>query len=246
MLIAHRGESHLAPENTLAAIKLAWANGAVAVELDVRMTRDGALIVCHDPDTSRTSGQNLIIREHDLARLLQLDVGRWKGAQWAGEHPPTLQQALATIPPQGRMFIEIKDGPETVPALVRVAKECGMARCTIISFDQNVIAVFKQAMPHIQACWLTNRQLDEQTQQWTPDVAQLIATARTLHADGLDLEATQGVDRELVTALHDVGLQVYVWTVDDPAQANKLLAAGVDGITTNRPAWLAEQLRLQD
>jgi glycerophosphoryl diester phosphodiesterase len=245
MLIAHRGESHLAPENTLAAIELAWSNGCSAVEFDVRLTRDHRLVLCHDADTLRTGGQKLLIGEHDCDRLCALDVGRWKADQWTGQRLPTLEQVLATIPTGGRVFIEIKDGPESIPPLVKALEKIDPSQCVVISFHADVIAAAKQALPAVEACWLVSQKRDPQSNQWTPDAPQLIATARSIHADGLDLSAAQAVDAPLVRALHAAGLKVYVWTVDDPAHAQTLLNAGIDGLTTNRPAWLADQLGLK-
>jgi glycerophosphoryl diester phosphodiesterase len=100
----------------------------------------------------------------------------------------------------------------------------------------------------VEACLLVSQCRDPQSGQWTPDAAQLIATARAVGADGLDLAAAQPgdlspVDASLVRTLHEAGLKIYVWTIDDPPHAKSLLDAGVDGLTTNRPAWLAGQLK---
>src|SRR5687767_10257607 len=83
--IAHRGASHDAPENTLAAVRLAWAQHADAVEVDVHLTRDGRLAVIHDPDTQRTAGVARVVAQSTLAELQLLDVGRWKASRFAGE-----------------------------------------------------------------------------------------------------------------------------------------------------------------
>jgi glycerophosphoryl diester phosphodiesterase len=254
LLIAHRGESDSAPENTLAAIELAWSNGSLAVEFDVRLTRDDRLVLCHDPDTLRTAGQKYVIRDHDLHELQHLDVGQWKGPQWAGQRLPTLEQVLETLPPGRCVFIEIKDGPETIAPLIKAVKSFCPSRCRIIAFDPEVIAALKRSSPGMEAYWLVSRQYNRHTNQWEPSAAQLLTQARAIQADGLDLEAsqvrqngqnilpTQAVDASLVAALHDAGLKVYVWTIDDPHHAKLLQQAGVDGITTNRPAWMAPQL----
>src|SRR6476646_10554366 len=97
-VIAHRGESADAPENTMAAFRLAWERKVRAIELDVHLTGDGKLIVVHDADTKRVAGTKRIIKESTLDDLRSLDAGRWKGARWAGEKMPTLDEALATIP----------------------------------------------------------------------------------------------------------------------------------------------------
>jgi len=119
LIIAHRGASDSAPENTLAAVRGAWAEGADTLEVDVHLTRDGRLAVIHDPDTQRTTGIPRVVAETTLAELQQLDAGRWKDARFAGEQIPALDDVLAIIPPAKRVFIELKSGPEAIDALVR-------------------------------------------------------------------------------------------------------------------------------
>src|SRR4051812_25828579 len=135
-IVAHRGESFDAPENALAAFRLAWERHDDAIELDVHLTSDGQLIVCHDPDTKRTTGVRKVIKDTPLAELRTLDAGRWKGPQWAGEKLPTLDEVLATIPAKGRCFVEIKVGPEAVPAVAKAVKASGKRpeQLVIISF----------------------------------------------------------------------------------------------------------------
>src|SRR3954454_19895588 len=89
-IVAHRGESADAPENTMAAFRLAWERQVPAIELDVHLTKDGALICSHDPNTKRTTSVPKEIKESKLEELRPLDAGRWKGERWAGERMPTL------------------------------------------------------------------------------------------------------------------------------------------------------------
>jgi glycerophosphoryl diester phosphodiesterase len=96
LLIAHRGESADAPENTLAAFRLAWERNVPTIELDVHLTKDGEAVICHDADTKRTAGTKLVIKDTPLADLRALDAGKWKAPRWAGEKLPTLAEALAT------------------------------------------------------------------------------------------------------------------------------------------------------
>ena len=148
-IIAHRGESADAPENTMAAFRLAWERGVKAIELDVHLTADGRLIVSHDADTERTAGVKKTIKESTLAMLRTLDVGRWKDARFAGEPMPTLEDALATIPDDARCFIEVKIGPESVPELVEAVRGSGKRpeQLPVISFNADTIAAAKTALP---------------------------------------------------------------------------------------------------
>src|SRR5580698_8356847 len=98
-IIAHRGSSFEAPENTLAAVNLAWRQRADAVEIDVHLSRDGRLVVIHDSNTRRTTGVNRKVARQTLAELHALDAGRWKGLTWLGEKIPSLEEVLASVPP---------------------------------------------------------------------------------------------------------------------------------------------------
>src|SRR5690554_3096282 len=97
-LIAHRGASWLAPENTLASVVLAWEMDADAVEIDIYLTSDNQIVLFHDATTKRTAGRDGLVEEQTLEQLRELDVGSWKGPQWEGEKIATLDQALATVP----------------------------------------------------------------------------------------------------------------------------------------------------
>src|SRR5439155_11791694 len=122
-----------------------------ACELDIHLTKDGKLIVCHDDDTERTSGKRvkLILKDHTLDELRDIDVGSFKDAKFAGEKMPTLDEVLASIPNGKRLFIEIKCGPEAVPALVKAIERAGKSprQTVIISFNGDALAAAKQKLP---------------------------------------------------------------------------------------------------
>src|SRR5687767_14672552 len=107
-IIAHRGASWDAPENTLSSMKLAWEQEADAIELDLWLSKDGKLIVSHDADTERFEKQPRKLPELTWAELQQLDVGSWKSDRFKGERIPTLESILATIPADRRAVLEIK------------------------------------------------------------------------------------------------------------------------------------------
>lgn len=242
--IAHRGESADAPENTMAAFRLAWERGVPTIELDVHLTADGELILSHDPNTRRTTGVDRVIRQSSLAELRGLDAGRWKGERWAGERMPTLGEVLASIPSGGRALIEIKEGPEAVPALVEAVRSSGKGpeQLAVISFNLQTVAEAKRRLPRVPAYYLSSFRQDQATGAWTPSVDELIRQARSAGADGLDLSFRGPIDRETVRRVRAAGLELYVWTVNDPEVARRMIAAGVDGITTDRAAWLAEEV----
>lgn len=240
--VAHRGESFDAPENTLAAFRLAWDRDVSTIELDVYQTKDGELIVTHDADTKKTTGVSKIVKESTLAELRTLDAGRWKDARFAGEKLPTLAESLATIPERGRCFIELKTGPEVIPALVKVIEASGKRpeQLAIISFNSATIAEAKSRLPRHQAYWIVSVKKDKTTGVLAPTVNELIAKAKEVHADGLDLSIPP--TREYVDPVKAAGLRLFVWTVNEVALAKQFVELGVDGITTDRAAWLKQQV----
>ena len=245
-IVAHRGASHDAPENTVAAIKLAWEQKADASEFDIYLTRDGKVAVIHDKDTKRTAGgTNLIVANSTLAELRALDVGRWKGEKFVGEKVPTLDEMLATVTEGKKVYVEVKCGPEIVPELDRVLKSSKLKpeQTPVISFNAQVIAEFKKVRPDVPAYWLVSLNPPKNKKDFVPPTAdELIRKAKELKADGLDLSAADVLDEAYAKAIKAAGLKLYVWTVNDPAVARRMVKIGVDGITTDRPAWLREQL----
>ncbi len=241
-IIAHRGASHLAPENTLASVRLGFELGAEAVEVDVLQTRGGRIVAIHDKDTERVSGRRLVVSESSLEELRALEVGAWKEERFRGEPIPTLEEVLALIPEGRRLFIEIKCGPEIVPELGRVlaASRKAPAQTPVIAFDLEVARAVKAAMPALEVSFLAEWRPGGGIQP--PTVEELISLALGAGLDGLDLQAPGPYDAAMVAKIREAGLRLYVWTVDDPLLAAELKDLGIDGITTNRPQWLRRQL----
>lgn len=245
-IIAHRGASYTAPENTVASANLAWQRSADAVEIDVYLTRDGRIVAMHDKDTERTTGQKWVVGERTLAELRTLDAGSWKGQQWAGEKIPTLEEILATLPEGKRLFIELKDKLPIVPELERVLKASGKppAQTAVISFDLPTVTEVKRRMPELAVYWIygTSPKRDEKTGRVSDPPEELIERCRRAGLDGLDLKYDSQITPEIVERMRELGLELYVWTVNSADDARRLADLGVDGITTDRPGWLREQL----
>jgi glycerophosphoryl diester phosphodiesterase len=244
-IIGHRGASHDAPENTLASVNLAWQQDADAVEIDVFLSRDGRIVALHDKTTKRLAGVDRPVSAQSFDELRKLDVGRWKGERFAGEQIPALAEVLATIPEGKRLFIEIKCGPEIVPELQRDLEAAGTSpqQTAVISFSLDTVAAVKRALPKLDCLWIVELEPDERTGRLTPEVGELIDRAQSAGLDGLDIGNTPPVDREFVSTVKAAKLGLYVWTVNDAAAARRLRDLGVDGLTTDRPAWLREQLQ---
>jgi glycerophosphoryl diester phosphodiesterase len=243
-IIAHRGASHDAPENTVASFELGWKQVADAGELDIRMSQDRQIVVIHDADTKRTTGTSGLVARRTMAELRALDAGSWKGPQWKSERLPLLSEALRTIPDGKRMFIEIKCGPEVLSILGDTLRASGKRpeQLVLIGFKYATVAQAKQRFPHLAVYWIVGHGKDKKTGQEPPSLEEMISRAKAAHLDGLDLNFKFPIDAAFVAKVRAAGLKLFVWTVDDAAVAARLVAAGVDGITTNRPAWLRAQL----
>lgn len=242
LIIAHRGESHDAPENTLGAIRLAWERGARAVEIDVRLTADGEVVVIHDADLRRVGRSRLTVSGSTAAVLRRAEVGSWKHRRWAGERVPMLAEVLATVPKGARLFVEIKTGPEILPALVRVMADGALAprQVLFMSFDPATMRAVAQALPRHEACLLlTARQLFG-----GEGVAGAIEAARALGCVSLDVQRHRRLDRTVIDAVHAANMRLYTWTVNRLSTARRLAAAGIDGITTDRCAWMRERFEV--
>ncbi len=239
-IIAHRGASHLAPENTLAAIELAWEKSA-HVEVDVHLTKDYRIVANHDKNTRRTSGIDFAIKETTYETLRQLDVGSFKGPEYQGESIPLLSEILRLLPSRRKLFVEIKTGPEILPYLEWVIERSKKRRqITIIGFDLDTVTAAKERMPDIPTYWLRNAGKDRHGKRWLPHRLEWIQNAQKKQLDGLDVHV-KGVTKPFVDACRAAGLKLYVWTVDNRKKARLLARLGVTGITTNRPEFLLKR-----
>ena len=240
-IIAHRGASYIAPENTMASVMLGWEKDA-DVEVDVYLTKDNQIVVIHDDTTERTAGMDVNVAESTSDELRKLDVGSFKSEEYAGEQIPFLADIVETIPPGQKLYVEIKCGQEILPYLRELLVQSGkMSRIVIIGFDLETVTMSKE-MIDVPTYWLKGTEKIKETEQWIPHDPQLAQTAKEKGLDGLDVHYA-GVTKEFIDAVKASGQKLYVWTVDEPEEAIRLIKLGVDGITTNRPEWLREQLK---
>jgi glycerophosphoryl diester phosphodiesterase len=246
LITAHRGASHDAPENTLAAFQLAWEQGADAIEADFQVSSDGQIVCIHDADTKRVAGVKRVVAQTPLAALRTLDVGRWKAPSFAGERLPTLAEVLATVPAGKRFFIELKTGPEIVPKLVEEIEAAGFDPrfLTIIAFDAETVAACKRVLPAIKAHWLTSFKQNHVLGGWRPKADAIAATVKACGADGVGMKGDRRVvNRDFIDRLAAGGVgEFHVWTVDAPDDARAFRDLGAMGITTNRPAVIRAAL----
>lgn len=254
LIVAHRGASQDAPENTLAAFLLAWEQKADAIEGDFYLTVDEQIVAIHDRSTKRTTGIDLPVCDCPIDQLQELDAGSWKSPKFSGECIPTIEQVVASIPDNKIFVLEIKDSPRIVPHLARRFKEDPdfaaliPKRLKIISFSADVIRACKEQIPEATALWLTS--FKNQDGRIRPSIDEILKTLEECKADGLDCNASPHIDVSFVEKLRkaraDRPYEFHVWTVDDPAIAIRFSSLGVDSITTNRPAMILQELDKQE
>lgn len=233
-IIAHRGSSFTAPENTVAAAKLAWQQDADAVEVDIYLSKDNRVMVMHDGDTKRTTGQSYLMAQTDSEVLRTLDAGSWKDAlHYKGEKIPFLEEMIATVPKGKKMVIEIKCGQEVFPALKKVVQKSGKKKQLIfIAFNWETIVKAKELFPKNACYWLSSSPTEVQAK-----MGEVIKSG----IDGINL-SSKIVNEQTVKQAKELGYEVWSWTIDDPQEAKRLVDLGVKAITTNRPDLMRSSL----
>jgi glycerophosphoryl diester phosphodiesterase len=235
-VIAHRGASMSAPENTLPAFERAWREGADGIECDVRLTSDCQVVCLHDPDTGRVTERKLVVEAETLEALQALDAGAWKGANFAGARIPLLSEVMAKVPPGKKLFIELKAGEEMLTPLFEVidASKLELKQIAIIAFDPSMVRALKARRPTIKVYWLIDVKSN-----WLGrsklKLADVLDSLVELDADGLGLRCHSGITREMVKAILEADVDLNIWTVDNAVDARRYASFGVSSISTNCP-----------
>ena len=220
----------MAPENTLAAFRLAHELGADGIELDVMLTADKQLIVIHDDTVDRTTNGHGKVAEMPLAALRELDAGSYFGEPFRGEKLPTLAEVYEALGGKLRINVELKNYAHPLDNLtahvIRLTEHFHLEDSVLLSsFNPLNLSRAHLLNPHMQLGLLTesgNRQMQGALGRLFPYDA--------LHPYYAD------VTPEMVTRLHALGRQVNTWTVDDPEDLRRMQAYGVDGVICNDPA----------
>lgn len=247
-IIAHRGASSAAPENTQAAFVLAWMQGADAIEGDFRLTKDGHIVCIHDEVTDRTGNRKgFVVAKSSLAALKELEFGGWLSPQWKGQRIQTLEEVLAGMPEGRQLFLEVKCGTEILEPLKEVLGRSAnnVSRVVIQSFEPELIRQAKKLMPEHKMLLVLDRKRSLNTKPWSPSIPVMVEALLQSGADGLNVSAA-GVlhDANCAPAIHETGKELHVWTVNRAGNANKLGKLGVKSISTDRPGWLRQHVRL--
>lgn len=244
--VAHRGAASYAPENTLASIDAAARLGFEWVENDVQRTKDGELVILHDSSLARTTNVEQVfpdrspwnVSDFTLREIEKLDAGSWFGAKFKGERVPTLEDYMDEVEHNDQSLLMELKSPELYPGIeretLRELRGAGWLnsahlkdRLVIQSFNADAIKTVHRLQPEIRTGFLGN-----------PSVADLPKFAK--YCDQINPVHT-AVTRDYVAAVHGLKgphrrpLDLYTWTVDDPATAVKVAGLGVDGIISNKP-----------
>ncbi len=230
-IVAHRGASRAAPENTLAAIRAAAVEGADGVEIDARLTRDAEPVLMHDPDLLRTTGDPRPVAHCLLTDLAALDAGAWFGRDYAGERIPHLEEALAAAAGFQIINLDLKSDPGTSTELADrvlavIAGSPAGRLCRIAAADSLILARCRERAPHIPV----GRLIESPNTPWQPEGLSFLSVREDL------------IDEPLLRRAADRGLEVWAWTVNDPDRARQLAQAGVAAVITNVPALLRAAL----
>jgi len=230
LVIAHRGNSSVAPENTLPAFQSGLDAKADLVELDYYHSADGALVVMHDKTLDRTTNAEkllgkakLPIADLPLAELRKLDAGAWFDEKFAGTKIPTLLESINLIQSRSVTLIERKAGD--APALLRLLEEKKLIDQVVVqAFDWEFVTECRRLSPRLALGTLSGKDATE---------AELNAAAAT----GADLIVWdhKKIEREQIDQVHRLGKKAWAYTIDDPERVRQLIAAGIDGIITNKP-----------
>lgn len=257
-LIAHRGESHDAPENTLPAYRTAVERG-FGFECDIYLSKDKKLFTFHDGNLTRTTGGahteacTAASWDETVSKVNVGGWGKWKGSKFDPTRPALLSEVLDLARDGRWIYVEVKgNNPEWVPyikAEFAKSRTANPQNVLFISFGDQVCAELKRQMPEYRVYWLTGcRKVDKNVKdrkQWavhTP--AEIVAKLREIGADGVDISFDPDVvDAAYVKAVKDAGFSFHVWTIDRLDRAKQAFAAGADTLTTNRAKFILESYR---
>jgi len=222
LIFAHRGCSTKAPENTISAFRKAFEMGADGVELDVRQTKDGRLVIIHDPTVDRTTNGRGFVEEHTLDEIRKLVIE-------GGEHVPTLYEALKLASEYGKMLLIDLKVVDAESELVEEVKKCGMVEKVIVTNQFFYCSKrIKEIEPRIKTALLLFKGLNY-------DDEDPVELAKEFKADYIHPAELENVTEELVARAHENGIGVIAGTTDDPLEAEYLYKIGVDAVTPNKP-----------
>jgi len=231
--IAHRGASYDAPENTLASAKMAWKVNADAVEIDIHLSKDNKIMVIHDDNTKRTTGEDYDVTNTNSVILRKLDAGSHKSKKFKGEKIPLLEEVIKTIPKGKKLVVELKSRDNVLPKMEQIlTNNKKLNQLIFICFDKETIIKVKKAYPENNCYWLcSNKEAFFANFQSVAEAG----------IDGLGLRYSI-IDEHVMELSEKYKLDMITYTVNDSEEAKRLINLGVRKITTDRPEWLKNEI----
>ena len=230
ILWAHRGASTHNPENTMTAFQAAVKDGADGLEMDIQLSRDEVPVIIHDQTLERTTNGKGLVKFRTWPQLQRLDAGRWFSEQFKEERIPCLDEILLEFGARIKLNLELKTF-EAGQMVLDLLKHKPNKHIIISSFNYRLLEFLRSSDSKIRLAVLFG---DGNWHRAIKFAMELNATA--FHC------ADDQFCRPMITACHQRGLAIYVWTVDDPSRAKTLLRCGVDGLFTNDPKLLRRSL----
>jgi glycerophosphoryl diester phosphodiesterase len=231
IITAHRGASAVAPENTLIAYQKAIEMGADYAELDVRQTKDGAIVLMHDKTIHRTTGVKGFVWDFTLEELKQVEAGSWFGEEFRGEPIPTLEEVIRLVKGRMKLNIEVKiseNEPGIAQRVIDIVRSENFSKsCIITSFDMETVKTFKAIAPDLKTGLIFDKEYRSDVFEGNWEIL----------SSNYEL-----VDAEFMRLAKHSGKKTYVWTVNDKEEMLRLIGLGVDGIITDKPDLLKSVL----
>ncbi|MGG3574327.1 glycerophosphodiester phosphodiesterase family protein [Bacillus gobiensis] len=231
-IIAHRGASGYAPENTLAAFDLAVEMGADFIEFDIRMTKDFQLAVIHDDTVDRITNGSGFVKDYTMSELSQLDAGSWFGNAFAGETIHQLEAVLTRYSGKIGMLIEIKDSALPHDLLVSIGKAIELfpfnSHTVVQSFHRSVIHLFNSMFPSIPTALLVRPRFGMISKKRLRSYKSFVGYVNPKYTL---------VNPNLIRAIHQAGLKSFVWTLRSKKAIERISKLPIDGVITDYPDY---------
>ena len=245
-LIAHRGESKDAPENTMPAYRMAVQRG-FGFECDIYLSSDRRVFSFHDTNLKRTTGVDMPCTSASWADLVsKIDAGAWKGDQWKGTRPALLEEILELARDGRQIYIEVKGENDNIVPYVKdiLAKQSNATPKNVlfIAFGKNVCRSLKAQMPEFRVYWLTGATRGHKGPPIPTE--EIVATLREIGADGVDQQFNPDVvTAEHIAAIRSAGFEYHSWTIDTLDKARLAFSRGTQTVTTNCAKKLLDEHR---
>ncbi len=244
-IIAHRGACSLAPENTLAAIQTAIALGVKFIEIDVRMTKDGEIILIHDESVSRTTNGKGAVNEHSLSEIKKLDAGSWFHESFKNERIPTLNEVLDIIDSNTTLIIEIKEDSRNMARMIGniiriVKKNLSHQKIFLKSFDTRILDRIRKHLPEVPLIYVYGIRIPFLNFSIGSRVS--FQDLFSLNVDYLQPHSLL-LSEDFVREAQANGYKIIAWDVDGENKMKRMLEIGVDAIETDHPDLLQKIIR---